>query len=276
MSTPKKKSAAKRTADPLAVLRGKRIAVTRTPEKNNELVERLRAVKAEVLELPLIRVMREPTPEGIEEVFAEFGAYEWVVFTSANGVQYFFEHFFERFRDIRALGLARIAAIGPATEAAIREFHLNVDLVPPAAVAESLAEALDEFQSVEHLRILVVTGNRNRPVIVDRLTQGKAIVDTLAVYRTEKTDLRRNAAARSFRESGADAILFASSSAAESFLDQAGSLQLAANARHPLGCSIGPITSDTMRKCGIPVDVEATDATMDSLLAALAKRLKKA
>src|SRR5690606_13460981 len=92
---------------------GRRIAVTRTRAQAGELRIRLEEAGAEVLELPLIHVEKSVDPEILDEVMEEIGTYEWVVFSSVNGVRYFFEEFLRRFGDIRALGLARIAAVGP-------------------------------------------------------------------------------------------------------------------------------------------------------------------
>ncbi len=265
----KKKSVPPETAS----LRGKRIAITRNRDRNSALTRMLRDCGAEVLDLPLIRIVPEENAVAREEVFLEFGSYEWLVFTSRNGVEHFFKQFFERFEDIRALGLTRLAAIGAATAEALRRLHLKVDVVPEKASAESLADALTAYGSMDNLRVLVVTGNRNRKTLANKLEAARAIVDTLQVYRTEKSDLRDDATAQSFRKEGADAILFASASAVQSFVDQAGVLQLEPSAHRPLGCSIGPLTSETMRATGIPVDVESPEASLRSLVTAVAQRL---
>jgi uroporphyrinogen-III synthase len=107
------------------------------------------------------------------------------------------------------------------------------------------------------------------------LEDAQAIVDELQVYKTEQTDLSADPAAADFRARGADAILFASSSAAQSFVDQAVALKLDRDARKPLAGSIGPQTSETMKKIGIPVDFEAKTPGLDSLVTALVKALGK-
>jgi uroporphyrinogen-III synthase len=100
-------------------------------------------------------------------------------------------------------------------------------------------------------------------------------VDRLQVYRTEKTDLSADPAAADFRARGADAILFASSSAVQSFVDQAAALKLAKEATRPLAGSIGPQTSETMKKAGMPVDFEAKTPSLDALVEVLARKLAK-
>lgn len=256
-------------------LRGRRIVLTRNKGRNQELAAILARAGAEILELPLIEIHPETHPEHLPEIFSEMGAYEWVIFTSVNGVRYFFGHFFKVFEDIRALGMLRIATVGQATADAVREYHLKVDIVPPQAHAESLYRALAEEQSLDNLRILVVTGNRNNEQLVRHLEDDRAIVDTLAVYHTDFTDLSTDDQALLFREEGADAIVFASASAVQSFVRQAAALQLHPGARHPIACSIGPSTSQAMKKHGIPVITEATEATPQGVLEALLLSLHK-
>lgn len=258
--------------DPIP-LAGRRIVVTRAREQAGPLCDQLERLGAEVVALPLIQITAAADPTVREDVFAEIGSYEWLVFSSANGVKYFFEAFFAKFSDIRALGGARIAAVGPATAAAIKHLHLAVDVMPAEHVGEALADALIAEQSLDNVKVLVVTGDRNRDVIVQRLNDARAIVDQFPVYRTETTNLNTDAAAESFRRGGADAILFTSSSGVHSFVDQAGVLALAKGARQPIAGSIGPVTSEAMRKVGMPIGFEAHESTIEGLVRALVAKL---
>ncbi len=257
-------------AKPLA---GRRIVLTRASDQNSELHAKLAALGAEVIELPLIRVSKSVKNDDLAEVFPEFGGYDWIAFTSPNGVKYYFEEFFRVFADIRSLGLIRIACVGEATARAIKALHLDVECQPATATAEALAAALIATGSLDHAKVLVVTGNQNRETLVTKLEEARAIVDTLQVYQTEKNDLSADAAAKDFRALGADAILFASSSAVQSFADQAAALQLAKDAHRPLAGSIGPQTSETMKKIGLPVDFIAKEPGLDALVAATVKVL---
>ncbi|HKB57084.1 MAG TPA: uroporphyrinogen-III synthase [Lacunisphaera sp.] len=254
-------------------LTGRRIALTRPAAQSADWHARLEALGAEVIELPLISVSKDVNLDTLAEVFQELGGYEWIIFTSTNGVKYFFEEFNRVFDDIRAFGLMRIAAVGEATAAAIREKHLRVEVQPKKANADELAKALIEREAMDSAKVLVVTGNRNREALVQKLEEARAIVDCLPVYKTEETDLAKDPAAADFRTHGADAILFASPSAAQSFVDQAAALKLAAKARRPIAGSIGPSTTTTMKQLGLPVDFEAADASLDSLVEALLKRI---
>lgn len=256
-------------------LSGRRIAVTRAREQSPELAAKLAALGAEVIELPLIHVSKEVDKQTLADVLGELGSYDWIIFTSANGVRFFFEEFHRIFDDIRALGMLRFAAVGDTTARAIGEQHIRVELQPKVATAEALADELVATGSLDSAKVLIVTGNLNRDTLTKKLEEARAIVDRLQVYKTEKTDLSAEPAAENFRTRGADAILFASSSAVQSFVDQAAALKLAKDAKRPLAGSIGPQTSETMKKTGMPIDFEAKSPSLDALVEALVKKLKK-
>jgi uroporphyrinogen III methyltransferase/synthase len=254
---------------------GRRVAITRARDRNSELRDKLEALGAEVIELPLITVTKDVDRYALVEILAELGSYDWIVFTSANGARFFFEEFFKGFDDVRSLGLLRFACVGRATAHEIERHHLKVECMPADATGESLADALIATGSLDSAKVIVVTGNLNRAALVQKLEDARAIVDRLPLYKTEKTHLADDPAADDFRRKGADAILFASSSAAQSFAGQAGALKLASGARRPLAGSIGGHTSATMRETGIPVDFEAKAASLDALVEALVERLGK-
>lgn len=261
---------ASRSENPLA---GRRIVITRARDHASELSAKLLALGAEVVELPLIQVSKEISLDMVAEVMTEFASYDWIVFTSANGVRYFFAEFFRIFDDIRSLGLLRIACVGEATAQAVAALHLKIECQPKVATAEALAADLIATGSLDNAKVLVITGNLNREVLTKALEAASAIVDQFQVYKTEKTDLSAEPVAADFRARGADAILFASSSAVQSFVDQAGALTLTKEAQRPLGGSIGPQTSETMKKLGLPIDFTAKTPSLDALVEALLKKL---
>ncbi len=247
---------------------GKRVVVTRSREQASELSAALSELGAEVLELPLIEISEDEDSTG-RDIWPTLGGYRWIIFTSPNGVKYFFEKFYRQFDDLRCFGGMRIACIGETTARAVREQRLAVDLIPEEAVAEKLAEALMHEESLENETVLVVTGNRNRDALIEKLEEGRAIVDAFPVYRTDLTDLQEHPAARRFREAGADAITFASSSAVDSFVRQAKNLQPAEGARRPKGVAIGPKTAERMRQIGLPVDRTAKRASIQGMVDAV-------
>ena len=245
---------------------GKRIVVTRTRTQAGGLSASLRALGADVFELPTIRI--EPPKE--LRVFAEFvrdvHRYDWLVFTSPNGVNSFFEMFFRIYKDARAIGGVRIAAIGPATAARVREFHLDVDLQPEEFVAEAVVAAFEKQGSIENSTILLARAETARDVLPKELTRLGAIVDEAVAYRTVPETEDVSGAIARFKAEGADLITFTSSSTVENFM----ALKLPL----PVGmktASIGPITSKTMRELGLTVDVEAKKYDIPGLTAAVRK-----
>jgi uroporphyrinogen-III synthase len=257
-------------------LSGRRVVVTRARAQAAELCEKLHVLGAEVLELPLVEIRPQVDRETMLEIFEEIGRYDWLVFTSANGVRHFFDLFLKAFRDLRALGVMRIACVGEATARPVRALHLEVEICPETEAAEALAEALIATGSLENAKVLVVTGNLNRDTLIQQLEAAGGIVDGFQVYENVRTDLAAVPAAEDFRQRGADAMLFASASAVQAFVAQAPALQPAGGGRRPLIGSIGPKTSDAIRKAGLRVDFEADESTLDALVAALVEKLATA
>jgi uroporphyrinogen-III synthase len=158
----------------------------------------------------------------------------------------------------------RIAAVGAATAREIEKHKLKVDLVPKKANARALAEELIENEGLESVQLLVVTGNQNREELVQRLeNEGRAIVDTLPLYKTSKTDLTNDSAAARYRNEGADAVLFTSSSTVNSFVDQQAALTLEEGTRQPAFGSIGPMTTKTLQELNLPLGFEASQSSLE-------------
>lgn len=256
-------------------LRDRHVVLTRPEGRGADWKAALAEAGAAVSELPLLEIKFEPDDAALGEVFEGMGEYDWIVFTSANGVRGFFDRFFERFTDIRSVGGGRFACLGPATEKALRQYHLDSDLTAAQNDALSLGRELMAKHDVENQKVLVVTGNLNTPELPRLLADGAmAIVDVLKVYATEEKSVAESPEAAEFRRRGADAIVFASPSAVESFLHQAASLRPDAGARQPKAIAIGATTADALRKAGIPLAGTASAPTAkairDAVVAALA------
>ena len=255
---------------------GKRIVVTRAREQAVQLTQMLADQGAEVIELPFISIEQHFDGQRVSEVLAGIAVYEWIIFTSANGVKNFFDLFYKAYDDIRCLGPMRIATVGSATAREIEKHKLKVDLVPKQANADALAKELIENEGVESVQLLIVTGNQNRDNLVARLEsdEARAIVDTLPLYQTSKTDLNHEASAERFRKEGADAVLFTSSSTVKSFVEQHESLTLEPGARKPTFGSIGPLTTKTLKELKLPVAFEATQSSLEHFVVETISHLK--
>ena len=255
-------------------LSGKRVCLTRSKKQSQRLADLLRARGAEILELPLIEVLPTADRKVFDEILEQPGVYDWIVFTSGNGVRIFFDELFRKCGDIRSIAFARIACVGQATADAVAEYFLRVDLLPEDANATSLGEAMVATGSLDSARVLVVAGNRNRSDLRMILEdEGHAIVDVAEVYETKSVDLAGSPEATAFREKGADAILFTSASTVEAFVSQAGTFRIEAGARVPKAFSIGTMTSEALAAAGIPLTAEAAEANLESLVGAVVEKL---
>jgi uroporphyrinogen III methyltransferase/synthase len=247
-------------------LLGKRIVVTRTRKQASALSNKLRALGAHVIELPTIRIEPPANLREFAELVQDAHIYDWIVFTSANGVEAFFDIFFKLYDDAREIGGVRIAAIGPATAQRVKDFHLHVDLQPEEFVAEAVVREFKKQGSIENERILVVRAETARDVLPKELSAAGAIVDEASAYRTVPETRDTSGAQRQLAQGGADLITFTSSSTVENFL--------ALGLPWPKGmriASIGPITSKTVRDHGLNVDIEARRHDIDGLVQAISE-----
>jgi uroporphyrinogen III methyltransferase/synthase len=247
-------------------LSGKRIVVTRTRVQAGVLTEQLRGLGADVIELPTIRIEPPTDLRAFAELVQDAHGYDWIVFTSVNGVNSFFDLFYKLYDDAREIGGARIAAIGPATAQRIKDFRMHVDLQPEEFVAESLAREFKKQGGVENLRILIARAEKARDLLPKELTALGAIVDEGFAYRTVPETRDDSGARRRLLEEGADLITFTSSSTVENFL----ALGLPWPAKMQVA-SIGPITSKTARDGGLEVAIEARRHDIPGLVEAIRK-----
>lgn len=248
----------------MAKTKTKKILLTR--EDNTALAEILKSRGLSVSELPLISVNLHAEEDELRDVFAEMGHYDWLTFSSVNGVRGFFDKFFKSFDDIRSLGIARIACVGEATARELKKYFLRADVLPEIATAENMAKAMSEYETLENLKVLCIIGNLTGNALFDELEKTNAIVDALEVYKTEIARVERDCeAAADFRKNGADVVVFASTSAVEGFAKNADSLALESGATRPKIVTIGPKTSEAVKKYGMKVAAQAENTTPQAL-----------
>jgi uroporphyrinogen III methyltransferase/synthase len=255
---------------------GQRIVVTRAREQAGQLSRRLRDQGAEVLEVPTIKLEAPSRREDIVDALLELNAYDWLVFTSPNGVTKFFDYFFKRFHDMRDLGGARIAAVGPATANKLKELHLQVDLMPDEALASEIATAFAKFESIENLKICLLraeVANRELPEALEALG---AIVDDVACYQTVPETEDETGAAPSLLAQGADWVAFTSGSTVAHFHARFDLPALLSKFPHLKTATIGPETSKALAALGLRPTLEAKQHTIDGLVIALLAAQKAA
>jgi len=248
---------------------GKRMVVTRTREQASQLSHRLAELGADVLEIPTIRIVPTDRHADLADALVELNSYDWVVFTSPNGVTMFFDAFFKGFEDLRDIGGVRIAAVGPGTAAKLKELHLKVDLMPEEYVTSKIAKAFTKFENIENLRILLLRAEVANPDLPKELEALGAIVDDVACYKTVPETADLNEAAARLMESGADWITFTSSSTVEHFHARFDLPALLKKFPSMRVASIGPETTKSLGALEIKPAIEARPHTIEGLVKAL-------
>ena len=250
-------------------LLGQRVVVTRAREQAGQMTRQLQELGAEVLEVPTIRLEPPTRREEVVDALLELNAYDWLVFTSANGVTKFFEYFFKHFHDMRDLGGARLAAIGAATAAKLRELHLQVDLMPEEALGSSVAKAFARFESLDNLRICLLRAEVANAELPRALEDLGAIVDDIACYRTVPETEDPSGAAARLQESGAEWLTFTSASTVEQFHARFPLPELLQKFPRLKTAAIGPETTKALVALGVRPTVEAKVHSMDGLVEAM-------
>ncbi len=256
---------AARETPPLA---GRHIAITRPRRQAADLASRLEALGAQVTALPAIAIEPVDDPSQLDVALGELAIYDWIVFTSANGVLAFERRLQANALDWTARQRARVAAIGPATAAALQAEGVTADLVPSEYIAEKLVDTLG---NVAGQRILLPRADIARETLRDELRLRGADVNEIAAYRTVAQPLAPELLECVLRTERVDAITFTSSSTVRSLIES-----LRASDYDPqqalvgiaLAC-IGPITAASLRECGLEPGLVAQEYTVAGLVAAL-------
>jgi uroporphyrinogen III methyltransferase/synthase len=253
---------------------GQRVILTRSAAQATPSAARLSELGAEVIEVPTIRFEPTTRTQDFVDALLSLNSYDWLIFTSPNGVKHFFELFFKRFHDLRDLGGARIAAVGPATAKKLKELHLQVDLMPDEAIGTEVAKAFAEYETVENLKMCILRAEVANPELPQALEALGAIVDDIGCYRTvAETEDRTGAAAR-FEESGADWVLFSSASTVNHFHARFNLPAMLLKFPNLKLAAIGPETSKALRALKLEPQLEAQEHTMEGLINALVSSVR--
>ena len=250
---------------------GQRIVVTRARAQAAELSHQFTELGADVLELPCIKRSDPAQPQHLLDALLELNSYDWLVFTSANGVTAFFDYFFRAFKDLRDIGGVKIAAVGPGTAAKLRDLHLQVDLMPEEAIGVKIAKEFEKFETIENLKICLLRAEVANPDLPLALEALGAIVDDIPVYRTvAETDELSEASAK-LLATGADWLTFTSGSTVEHFHARFDLPTLLKKFPQTKLASLGPETTKALEALGLPPTVEAKPHTIPGLVAAVVK-----
>jgi len=255
-------------------LLGKRIVVTRAREQASDLVKRLADLGAECLQYPTIEVVPAQDSAALDDAIDRLSTYDWIVFTSVNGVKFFFERLFETDRDVRALGHLRTAAIGPVTAEKLRTFGLKSDIIPQNYRAEAVVEAFRK-EDLKGKKILLPRAAEARPVLPVELRNMAAEVDEVTTYHTENAADNADLLIEQLSDKRIDLITFTSSSTARNFKALLPSENFKDLIDGVTIASIGPITTDTATELGFEVHITAQTYTIPGLCDAILKHYAK-
>ncbi|SHJ84115.1 uroporphyrinogen-III C-methyltransferase [Paramaledivibacter caminithermalis] len=246
---------------------GKRVLVTRTRSQASKLSKKIESLGGEAIEFPTIEITPKEDYSKIDKAIGEIEKYKWIIFTSINGVKFFFDRMKKLGFDIRLLKNAKLCAIGPATANKLNQLGLVVECIPDEYRAESIVEALkDKIEAGDS--VLLPRADIARRVLEEELLKLGAKVDNIHVYKTTIPEYKKGELVKLLKDSKIDIITFTSSSTVKNFYKILGedNINLLNDASI---AAIGPITAKTARELNIKVDIEAKEYTIDGLVDAI-------
>lgn len=244
---------------------GKRIVITRARAQSSDLVSQLNELGAEVIEFPTIRIETPPSWQPLDDAIQNLQNYDWIVFTSVNGVERFWERLITSGSDVRLLNGLNIAAIGPATSQRLRQFGVTADLQPEKFVAESLVSSLKAHSSLAGKNFLLPRAEEARSLLKDELMKFGAEVDEIVAYRTIIETAHQNEVLENIRLHQLDLITFTSSSTVNNFVSIIGKNHVQKMKNVIVAC-IGPITAKTASSFGLEVKIMPEDYTIPAMV----------
>ncbi|HEX7485649.1 MAG TPA: uroporphyrinogen-III C-methyltransferase [Vicinamibacterales bacterium] len=258
---------------------GKRIVVTRPREQAGDLVEALEQLGATVVEAPTVRIVPPEDYAPLDEACATVGQYDWVVFTSANGVDYFFRRMQAGPTDTRSLAGVKLCAIGPGTADRVARHCLKVDLMPAEYRAEAVVEALRATGDLAGKAFLLPRADIARELLADELRKSGALVTEVTAYRTVPVETERDSEPDIYRmllDRKVDVLTFTSASTVRNFVRLYGVGPVADLLQPVAIASIGPVTAEAAQQCGIRTTIMPADYTIPGLVRAIVEHFEKA
>ncbi len=245
---------------------GKRILVTRTREQAGEFSEALRQSGAEPIEFPTIEVIPPDSWDAVDKAIEELATYDWIIFTSTNGVKFFIDRLYSLNRDIRELKGIKICAIGPKTSQAIKSLGIRVDMVPDKFIAEEVIEALGK-NTISGGRFLLPRALVAREILPQEIQRLGGRIDVVPVYQTVRPVQDKEKIKDMIKSGGIDMVTFTSSSTVKNFTEIFGKDADRLLNSTAVAC-IGPVTAKTAKEKGLKVSVTAKDYTTAGLIEA--------
>ncbi|HDD35542.1 MAG TPA: uroporphyrinogen-III C-methyltransferase [Candidatus Desulfofervidus auxilii] len=243
---------------------GKKILVTRTQEQASEIVKLLQSLGAKCYSVPTISIIPPSNLELLDKAIAQLKTYDWCLFTSVNGVKYFFERLEYFNKDVRAFGNVKIGVIGAKTAQALRQKGIKPDIMPNEFRAEALADALLKL-GIKDKKILLARAEKARDVLPETLKAAGANIDIVPVYQTIIPKDKKVILKKLFDE-GIDIIVFTSSSTVKHLAILMQPQSLSQVLKGIIIACIGPVTAQTLSEFGLSADIIPTTFTIESLV----------
>ncbi|MFH1156789.1 MAG: uroporphyrinogen-III C-methyltransferase [Pseudomonadota bacterium] len=247
---------------------GKTIVVTRARNQASDLVSRLTALGADCIELPTIAIAPPDNNKPLVQAIQDIASFQWLVFTSVNGVKFFFDTLFELKKDVRALGHLKFACIGPVTRQELLKYGISTDILPDNYMAESVVQAFSG-QDVQGKRILLPRAREARTVLPEELTAMGALVHEVTAYKTVQVEDGRDRIVHLLENKHIHAVTFTSSSTVKNFMNLIGADQFSRLMNGVTTACIGPITAETLSRLGTTPDITAETFTIPGLVQAM-------
>jgi uroporphyrinogen III methyltransferase / synthase len=252
---------------------GKRIVITRARAQASALVQKLSDLGAECIEIPTIEISPPKDISPLKESIKNITQYDWLVFTSVNGVKFFFDTLFDMGKDVRVLGHLKFACIGPVTKERLREYGIVSDILPETYRAESVVAAFSDIEmpdmDIKGRKILLPRAKKSRTILPEELNKMGALVDEVTAYETLLNKDGKKELMERLRNNEIDAVTFTSSSTVSNFMSLIDPAEAKSLMDGVVIASIGPITSDTVREFDREPDIEAEEYTIPGLVDAL-------
>jgi len=252
---------------------GRRIVVTRSSDQAGDLVRMLEELGAETILMPTIRILPVEDPAAVDAACDAADTFDWIVFTSVNGVEHFMPPFLAR-RDIRDLKGVRVCTVGPATTASLERYGIRVDVTAAEFRSEGVLAALGAIGPLGGKRVLLPRAQIAREVLGDELRKAGATVVELTTYRTEVGVDTGQHVYRLLLDRRIDAVTFTSASTVRNFVSILGGEQAADLLRTTTVAAIGPVTAEAAQNLGIVAGVVPDEYTLPALVSALVSHFK--
>ncbi|UZP67152.1 uroporphyrinogen-III C-methyltransferase [Desulfovibrio mangrovi] len=253
-------------------LLGKSVVVTRAREQASGMAAQLRKLGANVIQFPTIKINPLPDYSEVHAAIRKLDEYEWLIFTSVNGVKHFWLQMAELGLDTRALGKVKVAAIGPATADILREKGIEPDFIPEKYVAEGVVKGLLE-RGMNGSKVLLPRAMEAREVLPEELRKAGATVDILPVYETVPAGEAKDAVMELLEKDELHCVTFGSSSTVDNFFALVSPDVVKTHKANLKLASIGPITAKTLESYGFTPDIQPEDYTIPALVEELKKNL---